>query len=73
MDDRDNLLAGVEGLRARRAVGLLAHLGGELANDGERDVRVDEGATDVGNRLIDVRLGQDPTAAQGAEGLGQAI
>ena len=73
MDDRDNLLAGVESLRARRAVGLLAHLGGELANDGERDVRVDEGATDVGNRLIDVRLGQDPAAAQGAEGLGQAI
>ena len=73
MDDGHNLLAGVERLGARRAVGLLTHLGGELPDDGQGDVGVDEGSTDVRNRMIDVRLGQDPAAAQGAEGLGQTI
>ena len=73
VNDRDDLLAGVEGLGARRTVCLLTHLGGELTNDGEGDIRLDECAANIGNRLVDVRLGQDPTAAQGAEGLGQAI
>ena len=73
MNDRDDLLAGVEGLGARRTVGLLTHLGGELTNDGEGDIRLDERPANIGNRLVDVRLGQDPAAAQVAEGLGQAI
>ena len=73
MNDGDDLLAGVESLGAGRAVGLFTHLRGELTNDGERDVGVDEGAPNVGNRVINVRLGQDAAAAQAAEGLGQAI
>ena len=73
MHDGDDLLARVEGLGAGRAVGLFAHLRGELANDGECDVGIDEGAANVRNRVIDVRLGQDAAAAQATEGLGQAI
>ena len=73
MNDGDDLLAGVESLGASRAVGLFTHLRGELTNDGERDVGVNEGAPNVGNRMINVRLGQDAAAAQAAEGLGQAI
>ena len=73
MNDGDDLLAGVESLGAGRAVGLFTHLRGELTDDGERDIGVDKRATDVGNRVINVRLGQDAAAAQAAEGLGQAI
>ena len=73
MHDGDDLLARVERLGAGCAVGLFAHLRGELANDGERNVRVDEGATNVGNRVIDVRLGQDAAAAQATERLAQTI
>ena len=73
MDDGDDLLAGVESLGAGRTVGLLANLGGELTDNGKSDIRFDEGAADIGNRLIDVGLGQDPATAQGAEGLGQAV
>ena len=73
VNDGDDLLAGVESLGAGRAVGLFTHLRGELTNDGERDIGVDKRATNVGNRVIDVRLGQDAAAAQAAEGLGQAI
>ena len=58
VDDGDDLLARVEGLRARGAVGLLAHTRGELADDGQRHVGVDEGAPDLGDRLVDVGLGQ---------------
>ena len=71
--DGNNLLPRVEGLRPGCAVGLFAHLRGELANDGERNVRVDEGAANVGNRTIDVRLGQDAAAAQATERLAQTI
>ena len=73
VDDGDDLLAGVESLGAGRTVGLLANLGGELTDNGKSDIRFDEGAADIGNRLIDVGLGQDPATAQGAEGLGQAV
>ena len=73
MNDGNDLLARVEGLRSSRAVSLLANLRSKLTNDRERDVRVDEGAANVRNRVIDVRLGQDAAAAQAAEGLGQAI
>ena len=73
MDDGNNLLARVESLRTGRAVGLFTHLRGELTDNGERDIGVDKRATDVGNRVINVRLGQDAAAAQAAEGLGQAI
>ena len=73
MHDGDNLLPRVESLRAGRTIGLFAHLRGELANDGKRNVRVDEGATNVGNRVIDVRLSQDATAAQATERLAQTI
>ena len=73
MHDGDDLLTRVESLRAGRAICLFAHLGGELANDWERNVRVDEGATNVGNRVIDVRLGQDAAAAQATERLAQTI
>ena len=73
VNDGDDLLAGVESLRTSRTVSLFTHLRGELTNDGERDVGVDKRAPNVGNRVIDVRLGQDAAAAQAAEGLGQAI
>ena len=73
MDDADDLLAGVERFRARGAVGLLAHLGRELPDDGERDVGVDEGASDLRDRLVDVGLGEDSATAQLLEGLRQPI
>ena len=73
VNDGNDLLAWVEGLRSSRAVSLFANLRSKLTNDRERDVRVDEGAANVRNRVIDVRLGQDAAAAQAAEGLGQAI
>ena len=73
MHDGDDLLARVKRLGASCAVRLFANLRGELANDGKRNVRVDEGATNVGNRVIDVRLGQDAAAAQATERLAQTI
>ena len=73
VDDLDDLLGGVEGLAHLRAGGTLAHRGGELLDDRQRHVCVDERHPDVPDGLVDVGLGQAPLAAEVLEGRGQAV
>jgi hypothetical protein len=73
VDDLDDLLGGVERLGDLLAEGPLADLGGEAAHHGDRDVGVEQGSTDLADRLVDVRLGEAAVATQALERLCDAI
>ena len=73
VDDLDNLLTRVEGLGACGVDRLLAHRGGEGTHNGQGDVGLQEGAADLGDRGVDVGLGETTLAAQLVEGGGDAI
>ena len=73
VDDLDDLLGRVERPADLRAGRPLAHGGGELLDDGQRDVGVDERHPDVSDGLVDVGLGEATLAAEVLEGPGQAV
>jgi hypothetical protein len=62
VDDLDDLLAGVEGLTELCANGLFADAGGDVADDAEVDVGLEQRRTDLFEHLVDVGFGQ-PTFA----------
>ena len=64
VDDLDDLLAGVEGLRAGGPDGLGADAGDDVAGDADVDVGLEQGGADLPHDLVDVGLGQAPLAAQ---------
>ena len=67
VDDLHHLLAGRDRADHLLADRLLADLGDEILDDGERDVGIDQRGADFGERGIDVGLGQRATAAQPVE------
>ena len=73
VDDLHDLLGGVQGLVDLVAEGALAHLAGELLDDLEGDVGVEQGATDLADGAVDIRRGELALAAEVAEGRGEAI
>ena len=73
VDDLDDLLSRVEGLGDLLGQRPLAHPAGELADDGQGDVGVEQGAADLADGGVDVRLGQPPLAPQVLEGRGEAV
>ena len=73
VDDLHHLLRGIERLADLVAERTLAHLRRELLDDGERDVRVQQGATDLADGSVDVRGRELALGAEVAEGLGETI
>ncbi len=73
VDDLDDLLSGVQRLVDLVAERSLAHLRGELLDDGQRDVGVEECATDLADCSVDVRRRELALGAEVAEGLGETI
>ena len=73
VDDLDDLLGRVERAGHFRAERALAHVARERANHADRDVGVEEGATDLANRRVDVCFAQAALSAEVAEGRGEAI
>ena len=73
VDDLHDLLGRVERLVDLVAEGALAHLAGEVLDDLEGDVGVEQGAADLADGSVDVRGGELALAAQVAEGRGEAI
>src|SRR5690606_17981846 len=73
VDDLDDLLARVEGAGDLGPERPLAHGGGELTHHRQGDVRLEEGAPDLGDGGGDVLLGQPALAAEVAEGGCQAV
>ena len=72
VDDLHDLLGRVERLVDLVAEGALAHLRGEVLDDRQRDVGVEQGATDLAHRAVDVRGRELALGAEVAEGLGRA-
>ena len=73
VDDLDDLLTRVEGLGTGGVDRLLAYSGGEGTYHGQGDVGLEEGTADLGDRGVDVGLGETTFAAQLVEGGGDAI
>ena len=73
VDDLHDLLRRVERLVDLVAERALAHLRGELLDDGQRDVGVEQGATDLADGAVDVRGRELALGAEVAEGLGEPI
>ena len=73
VDDLHDLLRGIEGLADLVAERALAHLRRELLDDGEGDVGVEQGATDLADGSVDVRGRELALGAEVAEGLGETI
>ena len=69
MAGADDLLAGVEPLQDVLAGRALAHLGDELLDDLEVDVRLEQREPDLAHRLRDRLLVEAALAAQVAEGV----
>jgi len=67
VDDLDDLLRRVEGLGDLLAAGALLDARDELADHGQRDVRLQQRETDLPRGRVDVLLGQPPLAAQRGE------
>jgi hypothetical protein len=70
VDDLDDLLAGIEHLRARRPHRLGLEAGDDVARHGDVDVGIEQGGTDLAGHLVDVGLGE---AALAAEALDDAV
>ncbi len=73
VDDLDDLLGRVERLAHLRAERPLADGVGELLDDRQRDVGVEQREPDVADRLVDVGLREPPLGAKVPEGRGQAV
>src|SRR5699024_7190574 len=77
VDDLDDLLGGVQCLGDLLPQGALAHTAGELADDGDRDVGVEQRAADLTDGLVDIRLGEAAMAAQplerGCDAIGEVV
>ena len=73
VDDLDHLLARVEAVEDARAQAALSDLRGELLDDLEVDVGLEQGEADLAHRAVDVRLGQLSPRANSGERLLQAI
>ena len=71
IDDLDHHLAGSNGFDNFGTDGAGAHLVGERADDIERNVRLDQGTTDLAQRSIDIRLGQRAAARERGEDTGE--
>ena len=64
---------GIEAVEDPRAQAALSHLRGELLDDLEVDVRLEQGEADLAHRAVDVGLGQLAARANAGERLLQAI
>ncbi len=73
VDDLDDLLRRVERGRDLGALRALLDLGDEGADDGERDVGLEERETDLAARGVDVGSGESTLATQILEGSGQPV
>ena len=73
VDDLHDLLGRVQRLVDLVAEGALAHLAGEVLDDLERDVGVEQGATDLADGAVDIRGGELALGAEVAERRGEAI
>ena len=73
VDDLHDLLRGVQRLADLVAERALAHLGGELLDDGQRHVGVEQSAPDLADRAVDVRGRELTLGAEVAEGLGEPV
>jgi hypothetical protein len=73
VDDLHDLLGRVERAADLSAERPLADRRGELADDRQCDVGLEQGETDVADRGVDVGLGQPTLAPQVPEGDGQAV
>ncbi len=73
IDDLHDLLRGVQRLVDLVAEGAIAHLAGELLDDLERDVGVEQGATDLADGSVDIRGRELALGAEIAEGRGETI
>ncbi|GMA37010.1 hypothetical protein GCM10025876_32140 [Demequina litorisediminis] len=73
VDDLDHLLAGVQCTRDLLAERALPDVAGERADHGHRDVGVEQGAADLADGGVDVRLGQAALAPQVAERRREAV
>ncbi len=73
VDDLHDLLCRVEGLRDLVAERALAHSAGELLDDLEVDVGVEQRATDLANGAVDIRGAELAFAAQVLERIREAI
>ena len=73
VDDLHDLLGRVQRLVDLVAEGALAHLAGELLDDLERDVGVEQGAADLADGAVDIRGRELALGAEVAEGRGETI
>jgi hypothetical protein len=73
VDDLDDLLGRIQRLRDLGPDRPLPDGSGESADDGHRDVGVEQGTADLADRRIDVRFREPALAAQRLEGGGEAI
>src|SRR5690606_26227693 len=73
VDDLHDLLRGVERLADLVAEGALAHAGGEVLDDVEGDIRVEQGAADLADGAVDIRGGQLALAAELLEGVAETV
>ena len=67
VDDLDDLLAGVERLRDLLPQRPLTDPGDEPLDDGEVDVGLEQGETDLAHRVVDIGLGELALAAEASE------
>ena len=77
MDGLDDLLAGIERLRAGGADGVLADAVADRADDGDVDVGLEQRRADLLHHLVDVGLGEATLAAEAlddpVEAVGEAV
>lgn len=66
VDDLHDLLRGVQRLADLGPQRALTHGVGELLDHRQRDIGVEQGETDVADRLVDVRLRETTLAAEGS-------
>ena len=73
MDDLDDLLRRVERLADLGPECAFAHGGGELPDDGQRDVRLEQRRADLAHGGVDIGLGQPTLTAQVLERGGESV
>ncbi len=73
VDDLDDLLGRIQRLGDLDATRPLLHVGDEGPDDGQRDIRFQQGDTDLASRGVDVRLGQAALAPEVLESRGKAV
>ncbi len=73
VDDLHDLLARIQRAGHLGAEGTLAHPAGEFADNGDCDVCVQQGAADLADRGVNIRLGQAALATEILEGCCQPV